>query len=165
MKAEELKPCPFCNKIPELRDYGIGIGSWMIYCICGVLMTAHAKKAHSEPDIHNEIKVNVITAWNQRKGVDEVSREAFDDARIRNGYEHTQYEYSTFDDWLKEQEKEEFCSYHGHSKESIRDNVLDCHAHLAEGRVFACHYKSINEAKEKCVDYELGQKIIQQKEQ
>ena len=62
---------------------------------------------------------------------DEVSREAFNDARIHNGYEHTQYEYSTFNDWLKEQEKEEFCSYHGHSKESIRDNVLDCHAHLA----------------------------------
>ncbi len=108
MKAEELKPCPFCNKIPELRDYGIGIGSWMIYCICGVLMTAHAKKAHSEPDIHNEIKVNVITAWNQRKGVDEVSRER----ATKYAYERSpkkslfllyhQDWYDDYDQWLKE---------------------------------------------------------------
>ena len=53
---------------------------------------------------------------------------------------------------------EEFCPHHGLSKEAINEGVLDCHAHLAESRVFICRYKSINEAKEKCVDFQLTQK-------
>lgn len=52
---------------------------------------------------------------------------------------------------------EEFCTYHGLSKEAITEGVLDCHAHLAEGRVFICRYKSIDEARDKCVDYQLTQ--------
>ena len=49
----------------------------------------------------------------------------------------------------------EFCPYHETSKESIKEGVLDCHAHLAEGRVFACRYDLESEALNKCVDYNL----------
>ncbi len=69
--AKKLKPCPFCGGKAELNDYGVGTGGWMISCVknCGVLMHAFCKKAkamNSPKAIHDEIRKNVIKAWNKR---------------------------------------------------------------------------------------------------
>jgi len=62
----KLKECPFCGGKAELRDLGIGTGGCIVSCVCGVMMTAEAIKHYTEPDIHNEIKTNVIYNWNKR---------------------------------------------------------------------------------------------------
>jgi hypothetical protein len=37
---------------------------------------------------------------------------------------------------------------------ATKENPTDCAAHLAEGRVWACPYKTTAEAAKRCADYE-----------
>ena len=62
----KLKECPFCGRIPELKDLGIGTGGQVVSCSCGVIMTSIATKNFKEPDIHKELGENVIKQWNTR---------------------------------------------------------------------------------------------------
>ena len=61
-----LELCPFCGRVPELRDLGVGTGGYIITCRCGVMMSSYAKKHFKEPEIHKEIRENVIKQWNVR---------------------------------------------------------------------------------------------------
>lgn len=51
---------------------------------------------------------------------------------------------------------ERFCKLQGESFESTRDGTWDCDAHMAEGRVFECPYKSLEERVKKGKESYLG---------
>ena len=66
MSKTKLKLCPFCGGKASLKNLGLGTGAYIVWCNCGVLMTAYAQKSYSIRGIHKEIKQKVIKAWNKR---------------------------------------------------------------------------------------------------
>ena len=69
--TENLLPCPFCGGAAVMKNYGVGTGGYMISCSnrCGVIMTGSGKNGNygREKEIHEEIRIAVITNWNKRK--------------------------------------------------------------------------------------------------
>ena len=51
----ELKPCPFCGRIPTVED--CGDNRWFIRCKCGI----------AQDKLYFQ-RCDAIRAWNKRKG-------------------------------------------------------------------------------------------------